>query len=242
MGVNRDGTLKNAVLLVTVVVGLALTVAIGVATYLGYRYVTEEKLVSTDKEGVATAQVVAATLYGRSDLRVSRLSGVVQGTARSSRLWGWLNASQVVKAPFEVNYFVNLSRLDASDFRLSEDGRRIEITVPDVTIDRPNVDLARTSLNNVSGVFVTRNAMMEMGAKVAASAQRTAAERANNAENRAKARENGRQAIERLFAGALTAARVDADVTVRFEGEPRPADGERWDKSRSLEEVLGQAK
>ncbi len=238
---NRDGTLKKAVLLVVVVIGLALTVAIGVATYLGYRYVTEEKLVSTNKDGVATAQVVAATLYGRSDLRVSRLSGVVQGTARSSRLWGWLNASQVVKAPFEVNYFVNLSRLDPSDFRLSEDGRRIEITVPDVTIDRPNVDLARASLNNVAGVFVTRNAMVEMGGKVAASAQRTAAERAGSAENRAKAREYGRAAIARLFTGALRAARVDADVTVRFAAEPRPADGERWDVSRSLEEVLGQA-
>ncbi|OWK27786.1 DUF4230 domain-containing protein [Sphingomonas mucosissima] len=238
---NRDGTLKNAVLLVTIIVGLALTVAIGVATYLGYRYVTEEKLVSTDKDGVATAQVVAATLYGRSDLRVSQLSGVVQGTARSSRLWGWLNASQVVKAPFEVNYFVNLSRLDASDFRMSEDGRRIEITVPDVTVERPNVDLARTSLNNVAGVFVTRSAMAEMGAKVAASAQRTAAERANNAENRAKARDYGRQAIARLFAGALSAARVDAQVSVRFEGEAPPANGERWDESRSLKEVLAKA-
>jgi hypothetical protein len=241
LGVNRDGTLRNAVLLVTVAVGLALTVAIGVGTYLAYRYVTEEKLVSTDKDGVATAQVVAATLYGRSDLRVSRLSGVVQGTARSSRLWGWLNASQVVKAPFEVSYFVNLSRIGASDFRLSENGRRIEITVPDVTIDRPNVDLARASLNNVEGVFVTRNAMVEMGAKVAASAQRSAAERANSAENRAKAREYGREAIARLFTGALRAARVDADVTVRFEGEARPVDGERWDVSRSLEEVLAKA-
>lgn len=241
-GVNRERTLRDAALLVAVIVGLALTVAIGVATYLGYRYVTEEKLVSTDKDGVATAQVVAATLYGRSDLRVSRLSGVVQGTARSSRLWGWLNASQVVKAPFEVNYFVNMSRLDPSDFRMSENGRRIEITVPDVTVERPNVDLARTSLNNVTGVFVTRNAMMEMGTKVAASAQRTAAERANSAENRAKAREYGRQAIARLFAGALRAARVDAEVSVRFEGEPRTADGERWDMSRSLEEVLGEAK
>jgi hypothetical protein len=238
VGVTRDGTLKNAVLVVAVIVGLAMTVALGVATYLGYRYITEQKLVSADEDGVAAAQVVAATLYGRSDLRVSRLSGVVQGTARSARLWGWLNASQVVKAPFEVNYFVTLSRLDASDFRLSEDGGRIEITVPDVTTDRPNVDLALASLNNISGVFVTRNAMVEMGARVAASAQRTAAERANSAENRAKAREYGRAAIARLFHGALRAARVDAEVTVRFTGEPRPADGERWDVSRSLDEVL----
>lgn len=236
----RDGTLKNAVLLVAVIVGLALTVTLGVATYLGYRYVTEQKLVSANEDGVATAQVVAATLYGRSDLRVSQLSGVVQGTAQSSRLWGWLNASQVVKAPFEVNYFVNLSRLGGSDFRLSEDGRRIEITVPDVTTDRPNVDLARASLNNVAGAFVTRGAMVEMGGKVAASAQRTAAERANKAENRARARDYARAAITRLFAGSLRAARVDAEVTVRFEGEARPADGERWDVSRSLEEVLGE--
>lgn len=236
----REGqTLRSGVMLVAITVGLALTVAIGVATYLGYRYVTEQKLVTTDENGVATAQVVAATLYGRSDLRVSRLSGVVQGTARSSRLWGWLNASQVVKAPFDVDYFVNLSRLGPDDFRLSADGRRITVTIPDVSVERPNVDMARTSLNNVEGAFVTRGAMVEMAGKVAGSAQRTAAERANSAENRERARGYARAAVARLFAGALAAARIDAAVEVRFDGEPRARDGERWDVSRSLQEVLG---
>lgn len=236
----RNGqALRSGVLMVAITVGLALTVAIGVATYLGYRYVTEQKLVSTDKDGVATAQVVAATLYGRSDLRVSRLSGIVQGAARSSRLWGWLSASQVVKAPFDVNYFVNLSRIGPNNFRLSADGRSITVTIPDVSMERPNVDMARASLNNVEGVFVTRGAMVEMAGKVAASAQRTAAERAGSPENREKARAHARAAVTRLFTGALRAARIDAAVEVRFEGEPRPDYGERWDVSRSLEEVLG---
>lgn len=235
---NADARLKSGVLIVAMTVGLALTIAIGVATYLGYRYMTEQRMPSVDEDGKATAQVVAATLYGRSDLRVGRLSGTVQGTGYSSRLWGWLNASQVVKAPFEVNYFVNMSRLGPRDFAMSDDGERIVITIPDVTTERPNIDLARATLNDVQGVFVSRGAMVEMSGKVAASAQRVAAERANSAENREKARAYARAAVERLFAGALRAARVDAQVAVRFAGDP-VRDGERWDVSRSLEEVLG---
>ena len=237
---NGDARLKSGVLIVAIAVRLALTIAIGVATYLGYRYVTEQRLPSVDKDGKATAQVVVATLYGRSDLRVGRLSGTVQGTAYSSRLWGWLNASQVVKAPFEVNYFVNVSRLGPKDFALSDAGDRIVITIPDVTTERPNVDLARASLNDVQGAFVSRGAMVEMGGKVAASAQRAAAERANLPENREKARGYARAAVERLFTGALRAARVDAQVAVRFAGEP-VRDGERWDVSRSVAEVLANA-
>ncbi|WBH15423.1 DUF4230 domain-containing protein [Sphingomonas radiodurans] len=235
---NGDARLKSGVLIVAITVGLALTIAIGVATYLGYRYVTDERMVSVDRDGKATAQVVAATLFGRSDLRVGRLSGTVQGTAVSSRLWGWLNATQVVKAPFEVNYFVNVSQLGPRDFVMNDAGDRIVITVPDVTIERPNVDLARASLNDVQGAFVSRGAMVEMGSKVAASAQRAASDRANSLENRAKARDYARAAVERLFTGALRAARVDAQVSVRFAGDPLPS-GERWDVSRSLEEVLG---
>jgi hypothetical protein len=182
MDARRGLTLRDGVQLSVMLVCLALALGIGVATWVGYRFYTDRYAVSTDDDGVARARVVAATLYGRSDLRVSQLSGTVQGTGQTARLWGWLPASQVVKAPFEVDYFVDLGRLRAADFEMSGDGRRIVVTVPEVTVGRPNVDLAQATLNDVRGVFVSRGAMIEMGRKVAGSAQTVAGERPDPSE------------------------------------------------------------
>ena len=60
-------------------------------------------------------------------------------------------------------------------------------------------------------------------------------------ENMRKARENGRAALAQLFGGTLRAAGLPVAVTVRFAGEPRGADETRWNLTRSLEEVLGNA-
>ena len=54
------------------------------------------------------------------------------------------------------------------------------------------------------------------------------------------ARDATRRAVETSFAMPLRAAGIDAQVKVRFADDPTPA-GERWDTSRSLQEVLGNA-
>lgn len=234
-------TLKDGTYLVAILVGLSLAIAIGVGTWAGYRWYAERYTVTADADGVAKARVVTAALYGRSDLRVSQLTGVVQGVGQTSRLWGWLPSTQVIKAPFEVDYFVGLARLRPADFALSDDNRRLVVYVPDVQPGRPNIDLARTSLNDVRGVFVSRGAMIELGSKAAGSAQRVAGERARSPENMAKARDHARGAIERLFGGALRAAGLHAQVEVRFASE-RQGPTERWDVSRSIEEVLANAR
>jgi len=46
--------------------------------------------------------------------------------------------------------------------------------------------------------------------------------------------------VETSFAMPLRAAGIDAQVKVRFADDPTPS-GERWDTSRSLQEVLGNA-
>jgi hypothetical protein len=184
---------------------------------------------------------VAATLFGRSDLRVGRLSGTVQGVAGASRLWGWLRSTQVVKAPFTVDYFVSLEKLDLEDFRYDPDRRVLFVQVPDVRAERANIDLANTTLNEVKGLFVTRGQMAEMMPRIAASAGAAAQEKANAPENVRKSREYARAALERLFGGALGAAGLDARVEVRFPFDPVPS-GEPSDRTRSLREVLSDPK
>lgn len=223
----------------TAAIGIAVAFAMIVAVLAGYRWWTDRHVVDTDSSGLAVARVVAATLYSSADLRVSRLSGTVQATGATSRLWGWLKSARVVKVPFEVDYFVDVRGLDPGDFRYDPAARTLSVEVPDVVVGRPNVDHARVTLDQTSGIYVSREAMAELQLRVARTASAVVAERAREPGNIMKARENGRRAIERLFGGALGAAGLPVRVEVRFQGEPPPADGERWDTSRSLEEVLG---
>ena len=222
-------------------VGLAIAFAIVVATIASYRWWDDRHVVATDDSGLAVARVVAATLHTSADLRVSRLTGTVQATGATSRLWGWLSSTRVVKAPFEVDYFVNLRRLAPRDFRYDERSGTLTVEVPDVSAGKPNIDHARVTLDQTSGVYVSREAMADLQRKVAATAATAVADRANDPENIAKARENARSAISRLFGGALSAASLPVSVNVRFAGEPVPGNGEQWDMSRSLQEVLANA-
>lgn len=223
-------------------IGLATAFAIVVATVAGYRWWNDRHVVVTDDGGLAVARVVAATLHTSADLRVSRLSGNVQATGATSRLWGWLSSTRVVKAPFAVDYFVDLRRLGPGDFRYDPAARVLTVEVPDVVPGAPNIDHAAVTLDETSGVYVSRDAMAELQRKVSVTAQGVVAAKARDPENMRKARENGRAAIASLFGGALKAAGLPVQVEVRYAGEARRGDGERWDVSRSLEEVLGNAR
>jgi hypothetical protein len=221
-------------------IGLAIAFAIVVAALLGYQRYTRDYAVTTDDNGLAVARVVSGRLYGASDLRVSHLSGTVQATAATSRGWGWLKSTRVVKAPYDVDYFVDLRRLGARDFRYDQKRRTLLVEVPDVTVGKPNVDEANVTLDETSGLYVSRTAMAELQKRVSGTAQRVVADKAQSPENMRKARENGRAALERLFGGTLAAAGLPVTVRVRFAGEPRTSD-DQWDLTRSLEEVLGNA-
>lgn len=238
----RDNGLRSLLQLAVVGVLLTLTIAIGVGTWLGYRWFTDTHLADVDDDGKVRAKVISATLYAKNELRVGQLTGVVQGVGHTSRLWGWLESSQVIKAPFSVDYFVDLRHLAGREIRMSNDGHHLLVSAPDVYTAPPNVDMARTSLNNVAGLFVTRSAYSELSGKVAASAQTEARERARSPDNMRKVREFARRDLSRFLEAALRAGRVDADVEVRFASDPLPSDDSRWNMSRSIEEVLNGAK
>lgn len=227
---------------VRIVIAVAIAVLLVVAGAIGYRRYTESYTVTAEDNGLAVARVVASRLYGSSDLRVSRLSGNVQATAANSRMWGWLNSTRVVKAPFEVNYFVDLRRLRPRDFRYDAQARVLRIEVPDVVVARPDIDEANVTLDRTTGVYVGRADMAALQKRVSATAQAVVAREARKPENITRARENGRVALAQLYGGALEAAGLPVTVQVRFAGEPRPANDEKWDLSRSLDEVLGNAR
>lgn len=223
-------------------VSLAIATAILVATFVGYRYFTEKYTITTDANGVAVARVVAGRLYGSNELRVSHLSGTVQSTATATRMWGWLKYVRLIKAPYDVDYFVPLGSLRPRDFRYDERHRTLLVEVPDVIVGAPNIDESRVSIDTTTGVLPPRGAMAELQKKVSAKATDVVAAKAREPENMRKARDNARVALERLFEGTLEAADLPVNVEVRFAGETRPDNRDRWDLTRSLDEVLGNAR
>lgn len=223
-------------------VSLAIATAILVATFVGYRYFTEKYTIATDANGVAVARVVAGRLYGSNELRVSHLSGTVQSTATATRMWGWLKYVRLIKAPYDVDYFVPLGSLRPRDFRYDERHRTLLVEVPDVIVGAPNIDESRVSIDTTTGVLPPRGAMAELQKKVSAKATDVVAAKAREPENMRKARDNARVALERLFEGTLEAADLPVNVEVRFAGETRPDNRDRWDLTRSLDEVLGNAR
>lgn len=234
------GAAKAIFAAVLVVAALAVG-AIAYKTYVQRYTVSTREDLTGEKDSSVVAGVVTATLFKAGDLRVSRLTGIVQGVGRDVRGFGMLQSQRVVKSPFEVDYFVDLSKLNASQFRYDTKTRTLLVRAPGVRVGRPDIDESRTTFDNTDGLFVTRAAMAAMQRQVATSAMRVATAEARKPENLAAAKERAREAIARLFAAPLQAAGIKATVTVRFADDPVKND-EQWDLSRSLEEVLGNPK
>lgn len=221
------------------VIAAALAIA---AITTGYDRYTERYTVTTEgRDGLAVARVVQSTLSKASDLKVSTLTGTVQSVASDSRGFGMINSNRVMKAPFEVDYFVNLSALGPGDFMWDDASDTLTVRAPAVRLGKVNVDESRTYLDRTTGIFVTRDAMAKMQRQASAGAVRVAREEAGKPDKMAAARRNAQAALMALFGAPLRAQGIDAKVVVRFADE-RARDGERWDVSKSLQEVLAEAR
>jgi hypothetical protein len=185
-------------------------------------------------------QVVVATLRGTSALKVATVSGVVQSSAADTRLGGLLSSDQIIKAPFSVDYTLDLRGLRPDDLRWDPAARRLTIDAPDVTVAAPNVDEARRTLVRTRGLFVTRGAAEELQRRTALGAERAARAEANRPERVRQARDHARRALERLLSAPLSAAGLRvASVEVRFPDE-RNRSREQWDMSRPPAEIIRQ--
>lgn len=192
-----------------------------------------------DDGGSPVTQVVTARLSGASALKVAQLSGTVQATASDTRGLGMLRTGQVVKMPYSVDYFVDLSKLDTTDLDWNGQTRTLIVDAPDVTAAPANTDEGRRTLVETSGLFVTRQAGETLSQRTSARATAVAEREAKSPERMAQARELGRAAIARLLGQPLAAAGLgDVRVVVTFPAERAARGRERWDVSRSPEQVM----
>ena len=113
--------------------------------------------------------------------------------------------------------------------------------LPPVEIDGPQIDLAQLREYGSGGILShVTDAEARLDTANRRAGQAELVRQARDAAPMKLARDATRRAVETSFAMPLRAAGIDAQVKVRFADDPTPA-GERWDTSRSLQEVLGNA-
>lgn len=232
-GVTRDPLLRN------LLIAAALAV-IAAAAWLSWDRFAETRLETLPEEGGApVTQIVTAKLTGSGTLKVAELSGIVQATASDIRGLGWLRSDQVVKMPYSVGYFVDLSKLGSDDLQWDAQSRTLIVDAPDVTAAAPNTDEGRRTLVETSGLFVTRSAAEALSQRTSIRAAAVAQKEAASPERMAQAREMGRQAVARLLVQPLAAAGLgDVRVVVTFPPERAAQNRERWDVSKSVDQVM----
>lgn len=216
-----------------------LILGVGAAMLVGWQRYNRDYIVTVDDDGSAVTRIIAERISGTSALRVSQLNGTIQSTAQDVRGFGLLKSDQVVKMPYSVDYFVDLSGLSARDLEWNAKTRTLIVNAPDVAPGNPNVDESRRTLVRTNGLFVTRQAGEELSRRVSAHAQSRAARSARSPERMAQAREYGRTAVAKIMGAPLAAIGYgDARVLVTFPPERSGANRDRWDVTTPINEVL----
>lgn len=209
-----------------------------VAGILGYQLHQQREQTRRAREelGLDASRVLSAIFTQAKDLRVARLSGEVM--AQSSNDGTIFRTTQRTIAPYSVNYFINLGSIDGSDYRWDAERREMTVVVPDVTVEQPSLNLSKARMWQ-DGIWVSREAGMKLQRQAAAHLGIGAAKKAKDPENISKARQSGRLAVEQMVRLPLEAAGF-RNVTVKTI-YPWQRNKERWDMSRSLQDVLANA-
>lgn len=185
------------------------------------------------------AEVLSATFARQNRLQVGEVRGALDVTSVDPGYFQFLRSTQRVTLPYAVTYTLDLSGLDLSDFRWDAANRTLYVEAPDVQPGQPNIDESRRVLRETEGLWVSRNASENLSRRAAGLATQAATREARSPEQLARARENARDALASLIETPLQAADIgNVDVVVRFPQEG-VRNGERWDVSPSIAEVLG---
>lgn len=192
--------------------------------------------------GLDAARTLSETFAKSRALRVATLGGEVIARGSDPGFAGLLPSSMTVRYPYEVEYFLDLRRVDASAYRWDARTRTLTVRVPDVTRGKPNIDASRAERIDTTGLFMSRDAAQRIYVQVATRAADRATEAAAKAKHLDAARATAKEAMRALTNAPLRAAGAgNVTVVVRFPWEPDTSrDGQRlrWDESRTVDQVL----
>jgi hypothetical protein len=194
------------------------------------------------EEELAQAQgivrVLSATFSRSAKLKVGEVTGTLDVTSVDPGRLPLLRSAQKATLPYSVGYTLDLQDLGPDDYRWDPAARTLTIRVPLVSPEPPNIDEAKRDVASIQGLFVTRDASTNLQRRASQLATAEAGRIAAEPANLARAQANAETLVADLARAPLNAAGL-GPVTVRV---VTPAsgvrDGERWDVSRSIEQVL----
>ena len=165
------------------IVGIIAMLPLILGAWLAYQRWANPSVIERD-DRIAMSQVITATFAKQSALKVGTLTGTVQATAADARMGGLLLSDQIMRAPYAVDYTVDLSKLTLADYMWDAKTRTLTMRAPDIVVGAPNIDEAKMTVQR-RGIFITREAFDAMS--------RTASRRAGTiaAENTLKADRKG---------------------------------------------------
>lgn len=220
---------------------LLLILILAVAALAGLvLYQREQQRQEEYQTSLGLARVLSATFEKQSKLNVGEVKGALDVTTVDPGMFRFLRSAQKVMLPYSVGYQLDLSGLDASDYRWDSENRTLRVVIPDVVPTKPNIDETQRRTLATAGVFVTREAFDNLNRRAAVLATRTANAEAKKPEHINAARANARKAVTQLLEAPLSVAGLgDVEVEVAFPFEGAQAD-EHWDVSPSIAEVLAE--
>ena len=159
-------------------------------------------------------------------------------TRTRQRLGGLLVNRQTTIVPATVEYRLDQRLLTPDRFRWNAEAQTMTLTLPGLTISRPNLDTSRGQFYR-SGPPMTAALRDELARLGTGDAAREAVRQASSAPLQRLARDAARDAMTRNLLLPLRAAGFDrASVTVRFADEPGASEPSYLDASRPVRDVL----
>jgi hypothetical protein len=217
--------------------GVAVVVLVAIGWFLFHRQQAAQEARSV---GIEVSRTITASFAGMNALKVGTVSGDVLSSSNTTTFFGTMPVIQRSKAPYSVDYFVDLSKLSVANYRWNAKTRTMSIDVPDVTIAAPNIDGAKAAIVQ-QGVYISRGAGLTLQKQAAERAVAAATKTAQDPKYIAQARANARAAIAKLASAPLKAAGLGTvKVAVRFPIDPKPETVAQadWDRSTPVAEIL----
>ncbi|WP_265563901.1 DUF4230 domain-containing protein [Sphingomicrobium arenosum] len=227
--------LVRPILLAVLAVGVALLVFF-LATLLLDR---AEK--GPDPETVVATSLEAMQAQNRLTPFTARFVSVV--TSRQRRLAGLVRAERTLILPGTARYEVDMAKLEADDLEWDAANNRLTVTLPEIEIAGPEVDLEGAREYGEDGLLGALTDAEEL----LDNANRRAAlgdlrKQAGGAVPMRLAREAAREAVARNFELPLRAAGLEGvTVVARFESDPAPST-EQLDISTSYDDAIAEAR
>lgn len=201
--------------------------------YLLARYVAATT--GPNVETLANASLQGLREQNRLSVFAARFVAVV--TSTQTRLG--FSAQKTLILPGTVEYQLDMAALAPRDVAWDAPRALLTITLPPLVLSPPEIDLTQMREYGDHGLLATfTDAPKALDAANRAAGQASLIAQARGAVPMRLAREAARRAVASNFALPLKAAGLDVHVRVKFADEGVKS-GEQWDRTRSLEEVLG---